>query len=140
MYHRIVVGESAWLHDIGHGGEEHPAINQFRDVDGVFATTQELEDFVIANDRPGLEGHGLEQRLYGVLDSIVDVSFPSGVVGKKRLNLAACFRIIAAGGVEKTRPLFRRQFHGFQKEILNVSQSALMTVGQRPLRKPPLFP
>ena len=77
MYHRIAVGESAWLHDIGHGGDEHPAINQFRDVDGVFATTQELEDFVIANDRPGLEGHGLEQRLYGVLDSMVDVSFPA---------------------------------------------------------------
>jgi len=40
MYHRIAVGESAWLHDIGHGGDEHPAINQFRDVDGVFATSK----------------------------------------------------------------------------------------------------
>ena len=35
MYHRIVVGESASLHDIGHGGDEQPATIQFHDVDCV---------------------------------------------------------------------------------------------------------
>jgi len=71
MYHRIVVGESAWRHDIGHGGDEHPAINQFRDVDGVFATANPTPPVCATTGHGDPQVSGLIRHLcFGAWDSL----------------------------------------------------------------------